>query len=65
MTAKCRTVASVFVRTLIFSSEMHAQNQLSMKSNGFLGVRGASGGLGRPREAGSQEATFWEGADNP
>ena len=28
MTAKCRTVASVFVRTLIFSREMHAQNQL-------------------------------------
>ena len=28
MTANCRTVASVFVRTLIFSREMHAQNQL-------------------------------------
>ena len=27
MTAKCRTVASVFVRTLIFSREMHAQNR--------------------------------------
>ena len=28
MTAKCRTVASVFERTLIFSREMHAKNQL-------------------------------------
>ena len=36
-----------------------------MKSNCFLRVRGASGGLGRPREAGSQEATFWGGAGNP
>ena len=28
MTAKCCTVASIFVRTLIFSREMHTQNRL-------------------------------------
>ena len=46
MTANCRTVASVVMRTLIFSREMHALNQLLKDVWDEMAI---FNGLGRPK----------------
>ena len=46
MTANCRTVASVVMRTLIFSREMHAKNQLLKDVWDEMAI---FNGLGRPK----------------